>query len=133
MKKLFLTLTALSIMANADYEIFKSQTQSIGSAVKTEEVFFGSYSDFSNKLKTGTDQALTNGLIGGITGGLTSGGINAVVGFLDPFVMDLHADQKYLKVVKLTDAKGKVAFKKVLFVGDKNPSYSDAQIRQLMK
>lgn len=133
MKKLLLTLTALTVMANADYEVFKSQTQNIGSVVKTEEVFFGEYTNFAKQLSQAGDNALKGALIGGITGGLTSGGINMVVGFLDPFVMSLHADQKYLKVDKFTDSNGKVAFKKVMLIGDKNPSYSDAQIRQMMK
>ena len=133
MKKIILVFAVLTILANADYEIFKSQTQSIGTPVKIEEVFFGPYTDFTHKLAKGADKALTNGLISGITGGLTSGGINAVIGFLDPFVMSLYADQKYLKILKMTDAKGNVAFKKVLFVGDKHPSYSDTKIRHLIK
>ncbi len=133
MKKILLTLAALTIMASAQFETFKSQTQRIGSPIKTEEVFFGKYTDFSAKLSKGAKDGLSNALIGGIVGGISMGGVYGVIGLLDPFVMDLHADQKYLKVVKLTDSKGKVAFKKVLFVGDKNPSYSDAKIRQLMK
>jgi len=133
MKKLLLMLIVFTAVSNAKFETFKSQTQEIGSIVKTEEIFFGAYTDFASKIKSGTDNALKGALFGSIGGGLTSGGINAVIGFLDPFVMSLHADQKYLKVVKITDVNGKVAFKKVLFVGDKNPSYSDEQIRQLMK
>ena len=133
MKKIILTLVVLTIVSNANYEIFKSQTQSIGTPIKIEELFFGPYTDFAHMLVKGTNKALTNGLISGITGGLTSGGINAVIGFLDPFIMSLYADQKYLRILKLTDAKGNVAFKKVLFVRDKHPSYSDEKIHQLIK
>ncbi len=133
MKKLLLTLIALTIAANAEYEVFKSQTRSIGSVVKTEEVYFGEYNKFPQKVQEALEGGTTNALIAGLFMGGMGAGVYGVVGLMDPFVMSLHADQKHLSIVKLTDSKGKVAFKKVLFVGDKNPSYSDAQIRQLIK
>ena len=132
MKHILLSVLALTVMANADYETFKSQTQQIGAPVKSEEIYFGEYTGFSAKLREGVDTGFAKALYGGVASGAAGAGIGAVVGLLDPFVMSLHADQKYLRVVKITDGKGKVAFKKVLFVGDKNPSYSDAEIRQLM-
>lgn len=64
---------------------------------------------------------------------IDAGGINLVIGLLDPFVMSLHADQNYLKVVKITDSNDDVAFVKTMLVGDKNPSYSDREIREFMK
>jgi len=133
MKKTLLTLMSLTIMANADYELFQTQTQEIGTAVKTEEIFFGEYTDFSKKLKEGAKGGLTKALFEGISNNLESAGIGLFIGLLDPFVMSLHADQNYLKVLKLTDKDGKIAFIKTMLIGDKNPSYSDEEIRNLMK
>jgi len=105
MKRILLALSIFATLANADYELFQSQTQEIGTPIKTE----------------------------GISNNLESAGIGLFIGLLDPFVMSLHADQNYLKVLKLTDKDGKIAFIKTMLIGDKNPSYSDEEIRNLMK
>jgi hypothetical protein len=132
MKKTLLILSILATLANADYELFQSQTQEIGTPVKTEEVFFGEYSDFAKKLKEGAKDGLTKALFLGLTSTIESAGIGLVIGVLDPFVMGLQADQNYLKVVKTTDKDGKISFVKTMLIGDKNPSYSDDEIRNLM-
>jgi len=132
MKKSILSLIALTLMANADYELFESQTKEIGEVVKTEEVYFGSYKGFGDKLAEGTKTGLQKALFAGITNGIDAGGINLIIGFLDPFVMSLYADQNYLKVMKITDKDGDIAFKKTMLIGDKHPSYSDEEIRDLM-
>lgn len=116
----------------ADYEVFKSQTKEIGEVVKSEEVYFGSYKGFKDKLAEGVEGGLSKALFAGISNGIDAGGINLVVGLLDPFVMSLHADQNYLKVIKIIDREGNIAFKKTMLVGDKNPSYSDEEIREIM-
>ena len=84
MKKIILVLLALTVMASAKFETFKSQTQNIGSPVKTEEVFFGVYTDFSAKLAKGTQDGLTNALIGGIVGGVAMGGVYGIIFY--PFI-----------------------------------------------
>lgn len=132
MKKALFTLAALMTISNADYEIFKSQTQEIGEVAKTEEVFFGEYKDFADKLAEGAKGGLGQALLGGIKGGVDMAGLGLIIGVLDPFIMGLYADQNYLKVVKLTDKDGKVAFVKTMLVGDKNPSYSEQEIHDLM-
>lgn len=133
MKKIIMVMAAMLTLASADYEVFKSQTANIGTPVSTEEIYFGTYTGFSDKLRECVKTGFAKAVMGGMAHGATGAGLGAVIGLMDPFVMSLHADQKYLSVVKITDASGRVAFKKVLFVGDKNPSYSDAEIRQLMK
>ena len=133
MKKSIFMLVILTFLANADYELFKSQTKEIGEVVKTEEVYFGSYKGFGDKLAEGSKTGLQKALFAGIKNGIDAGGINLIIGFLDPFVMSLYADQNYLKVLKVTDKNGDIAFKKTMLIGDKHPSYSDEEIRDLMK
>lgn len=132
MKKLMIILMLVTMSVKADYEVFKSQTKEIGEVVKSEEVYFGSYKGFKDKLAEGVEGGLSKALFAGISNGIDAGGINLVVGLLDPFVMSLHADQNYLKVIKIIDREGNIAFKKTMLVGDKNPSYSDEEIREIM-
>lgn len=133
MKRTLFILLTLTLLANADYELFMSQTKEIGEIVKSEEVYFGSYKGFKDKLAEGSKTGLQKALFAGIKNGLDAGGINLIIGFLDPFVMSLYADQNYLKIVKITDKNGDVAFKKTMLIGDKHPSYSDEEIREFMK
>ena len=133
MKKIFVVITAIFTLLSADYEVFKSQTADIGEPVSVEEIYFGEYTGFAKKLKQSAKTGFAYAVMGGLAHGTAGFGIHGVIGLVDPFVMSLYADQKYLSVVKMTDASGRVAFKKVLFVGDKNPKYSEAEIRQLIK
>jgi len=132
MKRILFVLMFYVVGVYADYELFKSQTKEIGEVVKSKEVYFGSYKGFKDKLAEGVGGGLTKALFAGISNGLDAGGINLVTGLLDPFIMSLHADQNYLKVIKITDKNGDIAFKKTMLIGDKNPSYSDEEIREIM-
>ena len=133
MKKLLLLIT-LTLMANADYEIFKSQTKSLTNITKIKEVYFGDYNGFAKTLKEGSKGALYHGLFGGIKNGLSGGGIGLIIGFLDPFVLGSKMDQKYLKVERIEDANGNVAFKKIMFIGAKGgKEYSEDEIKRIMK
>lgn len=124
----------LTLVANADYEIFKSQTKDLRNIVKTEEVYFGEYNGFAKKIKEGSKGAFYQGLFGGIKNGLSGGGVGLIIGFLDPFVLGSKMDQKYLKVERVEDAKGNVAFKKIMFIGAKGgKEYSEEEIKKIMK
>ena len=113
MKKIIFILLALTMVSNAAYEVFSSQTKRIGKPVKSEVVYFGDYNKFSSKIKKGVKDGTLVGLIGIASG---AGAVFGVIAFLDPFVMSFHYDQRVLKVTKITDRKGRVAFKKSLIV-----------------
>ncbi len=116
MKKILMLLMVLTVISNAAYEVFSSQTRRIGKPVKTEVVYFGDYNKFSDKIEKGLKDGTLVGAIGLASG---VGAIFGVIAFLDPFVMSMHDDQKILKITKLTDGQGKVAFKKSLLVSSK--------------
>ena len=113
MKKTIIALLALTVMSQAAYEVFSSQTKKIGKPVKSEVVYFGDYTKFSSKIKKGVQDGTLVGAIGLASG---VGAIYGVVALLDPFIMSFHYDQKVLKITKITDRKGRVAFKKSLLV-----------------
>jgi len=134
MKKTLLTLSILATLANADYELFQSQTQEIGTVVKTKEVYFGEYTGFSKKLQEGANSGFAQSLLGGITKGISGAGIGLVMGFIHPFAMSLQMDTKYLRVVRIEDKNGKVAFKKTMFIGaNKSKKYTDEEILDIIK
>ena len=80
MKKIIFVLLALTVMSQAAYEVFSSQTANIGKPVKKEVVYFGNYNKFSNKIKTGVKNGTLVGAIG-IASGV--GAIYGVIAFLD--------------------------------------------------
>jgi hypothetical protein len=134
MKKTLLILTLLVTLSNADYEIFQSQTKQLGNINKTEKIYFGKYDGFGKKLKEGTEGAMFQGLFGGLANGISGAGIGFVIGFMEPFVMSLQMDQKYLLVYRLEDSEGNIAFKKVMFIGARHgESYEEEEILKLMK
>jgi hypothetical protein len=134
MKKILLTLSILVTLSNADYALFQSQTQEIGTPVKTEEVFFGKYRDFGKKLSEATNDGLKRALFGGIVGGLSTAGLGLISGMINNFAMSSQLDEKYLRVLRIEDKNGKVAFKKTMFIGaKKGKEYTDEEILNIMK
>lgn len=152
MKKTLLMLSALSVIASAHYETYKMKTKNIGPVVSSEVVFFGDPDDFADNMeeitkamasKAGTE--VMNGLsagaknlasaIGGdmLSGGLTGLGIGIVIGALDGPIMKLHADQKWLHITKITDAKGNIAYEKRFIVCDKNPSLNKEEAAKIIQ
>lgn len=69
MKEKLFILLILSIGLKADYELFESQTKEIRKVVKNEEVYFGSYKGFKDKLAEGVEGGLTKALFSGISSG----------------------------------------------------------------
>jgi hypothetical protein len=145
MKKIILVIMALTALVSAQYETFVTKTgDNIGSG-KTTLVYFGEYKDFvqdaaevkkyvaANGIQgaltglTGANQALAQGLLtNGASAGLTGAGIGMVIGFLDPYVMDLWADTTYF-MIKRIEKGSKVSFKKVLLVSDTDMSADEAK------
>jgi len=136
MRKTLLLLTLLTLSAFAEHTMFTNQsganlTQDINETNNTQ-VFFGDYDDFGKNLLEGTSGSLSQALIGGITNGVSGAGLGAIIGLLDPFVMKLHKDQKYLLVTKMIDSDGNIGFMKTMFIGAKGgKEYSDEEILTL--
>ncbi len=145
MKKLLVTLTALTAMASAEYTTFTSQSREIGSPVKVEEIYFGEDYKFSEVMKDKDASMLIGGTAAGVTAGATVlggatlataglvGGTFILVMALDGPIKRSKMDQKYLLVNRITDAKGNVAFKRTLFVGSNGSDYTPDQIRTFIK
>jgi len=131
-KKIIALMLVLAIGASADYELFVSQTRSI-SPVKKEVVYFGPYDKFSDKLKRGSKNALYGTMIMTAAGGLGMGLATGLIQFLDPYMISWRLDQKYLKVIRMEDGRGNIAYRKILFVGDKNPVYDEKFMNEVMK
>ena len=149
MKSILLSLALLSSAAFADYDIIKNKSESFqDSQIKTQEViYFGSLSDYSSELLEIQKSISIHGINGALQGasagsealakGLASGmqsvgaglGIGLVIGALDPFVMELYADQKYIQVSKVTLNDEKTVYTNSFFIGNKNPSYSNEEIK----
>ena len=117
-------LIALTVISNAAYEVFSSQTRKIGKPVKNEVVYFGDYNKFSDKIEKGLKDGVLIGAIGFASG---VGALYGVIAFLDPFVMGMYDDQKVLKITKLTDSQGRVSFRKSLLVSSKTLPMSTIQ------
>jgi hypothetical protein len=131
--KTLLLILSFTIMVNADYEIFESQTKEIGTVIKTETVFFDKYDSFGKNLSKGADEGLKRALFGGIINGLSSAGFGLIIGLINPFVMSRQMDQKYLQIIKMEDNNGNIAFKKTMFMGaNKGNEYSEDEILKLI-
>jgi hypothetical protein len=131
MKKLLLLLI-VPILVNADYTLFKSQTKEIGTVIKTEQIFFGVYTDFGKKLSSATDDGLKKALIAGIVGGLSTAGLGLVSGMLNNLALNTQMDEKYLQVLKIEDKEGNVAFNKTMFIGSNDSDYNDDEVLKII-
>jgi len=143
MKKILIAITALTVMASAQYEIFVTKTGNVGG--KASVIYFGEYKDFAKNAAevkkyvaangiqgaltglTGANQALAQGLLTNAgSAGLSGAGVGVLVGILDPYVMDLWADTTYYKITRRVSGK-KVSYTKVLLVSDKSMSADEAK------
>lgn len=144
MKKILIACLALTMLANAKYEVFKSQSREIGTPIKVEEIYFGEDYKFMESLKDKDPSLLIGGAAAGLTGGalalggaaiagagIVAGAFVLVAGF-DAVVKRSKMDQKYLLVNKITDAKGNVAFKRFLFIGSNGSDYTPEQIKSIL-
>ena len=152
MKKQLILATSLLLASSslfADYELFTSYTKpkSSISAVKSTVVFSGEYNDYSKqmgKINNGTAQGAVDGVMAGVSsqtatlsssaGNIAAGaGIGLAAGLLTPIILDMQADQHFIRVVKIEDGKGNFTLKKTMLVCDKNPSLSTEQANEIMK
>ncbi|MCK9372461.1 MAG: hypothetical protein M0P91_04630 [Sulfuricurvum sp.] len=153
MKKLLLTLSLLFMSAHADYEIIKSKSKSFSdeNVTSMEIMYFGSLENYSKsvvEIQKNIAEKGTEGFLNGLSSGaesLAKGftkagvqsmgaglGIGIVIGALDPFIMGFYADQTFVQVEKITLKDGSIAYSNRLFVGNKHPSYSDEEIKNLI-
>lgn len=139
-------------MSSADYEIYTMMTKKIGTPVSKEELFFGELGDFAEKMEeisrsiavhgangalsglSAGSESLAKGMMAdGLKSGLTGFGIGIVIGALDGPIMELHADQKIMQVLRVVDGKGNVAYEKRFIVCDKHPSLSLEEARKIIE
>jgi len=144
MKKILIAITALTVIASAQYEIFVTKTGNAGGG-KTSIIYFGEYKDFVQDAAEIKKYVAANGVQGALTGlssanqalaqglltnsagaGLTGAGIGIVIGILDPYVMDLWADTTYYMIKRTVNGK-KVSYKKILLVSDTDMSAEQAK------
>jgi hypothetical protein len=133
----------------ADYELFVTYTKPLSSinVIKQEVLFTGEYSDYTKlvgEINSKYAMSATGGAIAGLSsqastmasniGGAAAGlGIGIAAGLLEPVIWSALADQQFIRVVKLEDAKGNFTLKRTLLVCNKNPSLSVAQANEKMK
>jgi len=103
-------MAATALMA--DYTTIVTKTAP--SMQGEKEIFFGTVSDYSNYVMQYAGAGAAIGI---------------VVGLLDPYVMSMYADQEYMLV--RTDGKGEL--ESILFIGDKHPSLSEAEIHKILQ
>ena len=138
MKKTLILLMLLTLSAFAEHTMFTSQSganlsEDINETNNTQ-VYFGKYDNFGKTLREGTKSSLSQALIGGIANGVSGAGLGAIIGLLDPFIMNLQKDQKFLLVTKMVDSEGNVGFMKTLFIGARGgKEYSEEEILDLSK
>lgn len=134
-------VAALTVMASAQFETFKSQSRQIGKPVKVEEIYFGEDYKFMEVMKDKDASMLIGGTAAGLTAGAAAlggatlaaagivGGAFVLVAAFDGPIKRSKMDQKYLLVNRITDEKGNIAFDRTLFVGSNGSDYTPEQIR----
>ena len=133
MKKTLITsMLFLTSSLMADYELFTGYTKPLNSikAVKSEVVFEGDYEDYVKEL--GKHRKIGTGW-GAMIGAASAGAMGAGIGVFAVALSSLNDDQKFARVVKISDAKGNFTLKTVYMIGDKNPSYSLEEAKAIMQ
>ena len=149
MKKIFIAgmLTLFSSNLFGSYELFTTYTKPLSSinVVKKTVLFSGTFKNYQsqfesmNKKYSKSSTAAVAGTYGAAVGisslGASAAGLGVGIAFavLTPVLLDMKADQLFIRVEKLEDSKGNITLKRVLMVGDKNPSYSLEQANSFMK
>ncbi len=151
MKKhiLLFLLFALTVQVNADCESFTNYTKAKNSISisKRTILFSGYYSDYikqMGEINSKYAMSAAGGALAGVSsqvptlmsglGGAAAGlGIGVAAGLLEPAIWGALADQQFIRVEKLEDAKGNFTLKRTLLVCNKNPSISAAQANEKMK
>jgi hypothetical protein len=138
-------------MLLADYKVFVTNTLPNASG-KEEEVFFGTWEEYGKVQSELFESMAKHGTMGAINGvsngakalaegfigeGMKSAGaglaIGLVIGALNPYVMSFYADQEYVLIKNVKLPNGVVARKAIIFVGDKHPSLSEAEIHKILR
>lgn len=151
MKKLLMAgmLLAGSTALYAECESFTSYTKPLSSikAVKKTVLFSGDYSDYTKQVGeinskyamsaaggalTGLSSQATT-MVGNLGGAAAGLGIGLAAGLLEPAIWSMLADQQFIRVEKIEDAKGNFTLKRTLLVCNKNPSISVAKANEIMK
>jgi hypothetical protein len=144
---LFISVSALM----ADYTVFVTKSIPF-SGGSEKEVFFGTWEEYGKSQSELLESMAKHGTMGAINGvsngakalaegfigeGMKSAGaglaIGLVIGALNPYVMSLYADQEYVLIKNVKLPNGVVARKAIIFVGDKHPSLSEAEIHKVLR
>ena len=141
MKKVFLIVAVMFSSLFAQYKVITTTTG--GYNGNGQEAFFGTMADYT-KERVKINHMLASGTVGAANGALSQGGnllatglqgaavgagISMVYNLMDPFIMDLYADQEYVLIRK--DSNGEL--KALYFIGDKHPSMSKKNIHEILK
>jgi len=151
MKKILMAgmLLAGSSALYADCESFTSYTKPLNSinVVKKTVLFSGDYTGYTKQvgeINSKYAMSAAGGALAGVSsqaatmagnlGGAAAGlGIGIAAGLLEPAIWSMLADQQFIRVEKLEDAKGNFTLKRTLLVCNKNPSISVAEANEKMK
>lgn len=149
MKKLLILLVLTQVLFGA-YRVTVTTTYGYepSDVAQTEEVFFGefkeyliNYQEITFRVVHGTlsglsasAENLAKGLFKeGLKGGFAGAGIGLVYGGIQHIIDESKANQRYILMERVYLKNGSSELKSNYFAGDKNPVYTQEEIKQLIK